>query len=991
MNTMSETSSTNELHISFNQSKLAKNEWDYIEIPIQGKEKDILEYIIDGFYNTNKVLFPFVSLKEYLHISDSLYKDAEPFILNTHMPEYIEQLLRILHLYNTVFNYNINIEQRDSLFYKIKTLYKDYDVDFDNSTFIYKKPGYANIKKKDSIRIKNTFDVNNNANTSSKHFINNDNIFEFVCIKHIINILLHIFYDIGNNIPYDHKKICITPTTMNKKLERIHKRLNLQNNDFNTNSLRNGLFRSFNDFNDTIIDKLYGLIKLINEYTHTNNNNPDDGLIAGLTHIIAIYIASNINDKNLTYNIGSWIENNTIINSYPIYKLYEHQKQIFNIFNGSQQYNKKNNFIYYCAPTGTGKTVTPLVIAKKYKIIFVCAARHIGLTFARNAISCGYKIALAFNCNDTEDIRLHFSAAKSYTKNYKSGGIYKVDNTIGDNVEIIVSDVKSYIYAAYYMKAFNDVNTIITFWDEPTISLDYDDHYIHSIIHKNWCHNTIPNMIFSSATLPPYEKIKSVSDQFSKKFDCNVHYIKTHDFNKSICLYDLSSEISSPHVFFKKTNASYEHTNAIITTIKNDKTLLRYLHTESCVDFIRYYTKKSVLEKMCGDNTIKWYDLTPMDIKELYIRILDNMNEYEREILFKSEFPLELTHKYYNSNIYFLTKDAHTLTNGSSIFLTNDVFKIAMFCFQQLNIKKDELKQIYDSIEYNNIINKKISMLEKQISDQENKTSTIDKEEDKEKYKYNDINILQDKIERLRKCIKNINIDNIYIPNSSANLLKYETYKTINKSPMRSYYNEKLKPFTTSICDADIIRLVSIPDLDDTWKLLLICGIGIVSEKMPNEYNTLINEFAADNKLLMFIASSDYIYGTNYSFHHGYIGKDMINISRQKLIQAVGRIGRGKLDQHYSIRLRDDEFINILFDETRNNDIEAINMVKLLCFDDDSNHSVNNHNVSGGSINNIYYNTNENSINNIVNIQDTCSDWGELYKSMSVDIINDIK
>ena len=67
---------------------------------------------------------------------------------------------------------------------------------------------------------------------------------------------------------------------------------------------------------------------------------------------------------------------------------------------------------------------------------------------------------MAFNCADADYIRLHFAAAKEFTKNYKTGGIYRVDNSVGDNVEIMISDVESYILAMRYMTAFNKKENI---------------------------------------------------------------------------------------------------------------------------------------------------------------------------------------------------------------------------------------------------------------------------------------------------------------------------------------------------------------------------------------------------------------------------------------------------------------------------------------------------------------------------------------------------
>ena len=70
------------------------------------------------------------------------------------------------------------------------------------------------------------------------------------------------------------------------------------------------------------------------------------------------------------------------------------------------------------------------------------------------------KIAFAFGCNSVSDIRLHYYAAKEATRD-KNGRIRKVDNTVGDEVEIMICDIKSYIHAMLYMKAFNSVNNII--------------------------------------------------------------------------------------------------------------------------------------------------------------------------------------------------------------------------------------------------------------------------------------------------------------------------------------------------------------------------------------------------------------------------------------------------------------------------------------------------------------------------------------------------
>ena len=195
-----------------------------------------------------------------------------------------------------------------------------------------------------------------------------------------------------------------------------------------------------------------------------------------------------------------FIECNEQITKYQDLQLYSHQQTLFH--SCRQSFTPK--LILYIAPTGTGKTLSPIPLLNQYKIIFVCAARHVGLALARAAITMDKKIAFAFGCNSADDIRLHYFAAKDYIKNKRSGGIGKVDNSAGDNVEMIISDIKSFLPAMYYLREFNkDENgeyrydNLLVYWDEPTITLDYETHDLHDTIHNNWKNNQISKMILS--------------------------------------------------------------------------------------------------------------------------------------------------------------------------------------------------------------------------------------------------------------------------------------------------------------------------------------------------------------------------------------------------------------------------------------------------------------------------------------------------------------
>ncbi len=52
------------------------------------------------------------------------------------------------------------------------------------------------------------------------------------------------------------------------------------------------------------------------------------------------------------------------------------------------------NLVLYIAPTATGKTLSPIGLSEGYRVIYVCAARHVGLALAKSAISIGKKLRL---------------------------------------------------------------------------------------------------------------------------------------------------------------------------------------------------------------------------------------------------------------------------------------------------------------------------------------------------------------------------------------------------------------------------------------------------------------------------------------------------------------------------------------------------------------------------------------------------------------------
>ena len=115
-------------------------------------------------------------------------------------------------------------------------------------------------------------------------------------------------------------------------------------------------------------------------------------------------------------------------------------------------------------------------------------------------------------------------------------------------------------------------------------------------------------------------------------------------------------------------------------------------------------------------------------------------------------------------------------------------------------------------------------------------------------------------------------------------------------------------------------------DVEDSWKVLLLLGIGVFTEHKSIAYTEIMKKLADEQKLYMIIASSDYIYGTNYQFCHGYLGKDLSDISNEKIIQVLGRVGRVKTSHEYSFRLRDKSMCQRIFlPNEKNKEFEKFN------------------------------------------------------------------
>ena len=881
--------------MDLNQRKLTKNEWETIESPVSEQEKEVLNLIIQGFHNVNMKYNRYLSLFQYLKI------------------EYSESMED--YLYNKYFSPKLN---------EIK---KNYQTTLSVFQLITAKNNPA-IKKADLIRLE--------KNDPSK--INPDNAYEYLLIDTAEQI-----------IKYKEKKSS------------------------------KWLFHYFT------------LSKLIKNTIHNLNRH----VLLFVTKILALYEDDVELTKVIEHSVD-FIEKNSVILKYGDISLYEHQKQLFatmknpdfeerqasfhaecklrRTHNGDHESDSDDDYItplcsaekkalaprlvLYIAPTGTGKTLSPIGISEKNRVIFVCAARHVGLALARAAISVGKKIAFAFGCASADDIRLHYFAAKEYTVNKRSGQIKKVDNSVGDKVEIIICDVKSYLPAMYYMKAFNPVENIVVYWDEPTITLDYENHDLHQTIQKNWNENLIPNMILSSATLPKLHELTDTLEDFKEKFPgAQIINIVSHDCKKTIPIINNNGYVVLPHFM----STEYEQVLEIVENCENNLTLLRYFDLKEVVEFILFVEKNNYVTH--GNKIARQFacidDVNMMSIKLHYLRCLKNViggswgsiyislkssrvrRIENNDTIDPKGVPMKKSGNHIQDKssaggnscaIYVSTKDAYTLTDGPTLFLAGDVEKIAKFCIQQANIPAKVMEDILGKIEFNNQVNEKINILEHKLEDiiekktmkqqsgddsyAAKKLKNEPKSRDKEiGEKDGEVIKLNADLTLLRSMIKSAELNETFIPNKPLHLKKWaDTLNTVGA-------------FTSDIDEDIVTNIMLLNDVEDSWKILLLMGIGVFTNHHSITYTEIMKKLADQQKLYMIIASSDYIYGTNYQFCHAYLSKDM-KLTQEKIIQALGRVGRNNIQQNYSIRFRDDEQVHKLFYKEENK-IEVANMNRL--------------------------------------------------------------
>ena len=1016
--------------MDFTQKKLTRAEWESIEIPIAPNEKEIVQMICRGYQsltireNAHTSLFSLIKIPPTKEMEYALYqKYFQPWItiLFTHFPT--------------------------------APCPCDPHHDLNKLLDIAKSTQSVPLKSADKIRMQHLDETIQQ---------NRANIFEYTLLE-----LCHALvapslppYSFSSTTTPDANSASKVIQTNNKNPEKKSK------NPEKVKSKSSEKSREIRSTSSSALHPPIFYVYTLNQLKKTSIQHKNIYVLRFVDQVLKRYQTEHAS-TDVLYHAYECIEKNPYLIRYEDRTLFPHQKRLFQICKTTPENPK---LILYIAPTGTGKTLSPIALAEGFRVIFVCVARHVGFALAQTAISVGRKIATAFGCDTADGIRLHNHSAKEFIRNKRSGGIGKIDHTIGDNVELMICDVQSYIPAMYYMMSFHDPSTLVTFWDEPTITLDKelpadvlldaDDQEeektaatavkgavdnipqpldalaapagksIAQMIHRNWTENRIPRMILSCATLPREEEILPVLSDFRARFeDAEIHTISSVDCRKSIGLLNSTGFPVLPHCLFQ----NYDDLMDCVRFCEEDLTTLRYFDLREMIRFLR-------LLRDSPDSTAEMSDalkfhvpldkITLQEVKQQYLNVLKIIPEEDwptwfslsqqshlprwirpstsmagnslRKISSSSSAmlsdvaaaatagkPLSKIHSVDGSlfsysasaptigkgqqnipttpsstpaadpyaGILLTTADAYTLTDGPTIYLAENVEKIGQFYIQQSHISPAVFQNIQTKIQHNDRLAKEITRLETELElEYAKKNASLGAAEEKSggggkapaagggggggktlaESKITEH--LTDQISLLRSQICNVSLEPIYIPNHPTHLNLW-CPPDHSSSSSSKLFTATSAPNSTPYyvpLDEQVVRQIMTLDIEAYMKLLLLMGIGVfpkvsAEHAMPEaqfQYLELMKGLAKEQRLYLIIANSDYIYGTNYQFCHGIIGKDLTNMTQQKQKQAMGRIGRHNVQQEYTVRFRNDDLIRQLWTRPSRN-VEAENMCLL--------------------------------------------------------------
>jgi len=580
-------------------------------------------------------------------------------------------------------------------------------------------------------------------------------------------------------------------------------------------------------------------------------------------------------------------ELNPVLQSFANRRLYKHQKDLFAALK-----LEGSKLIMYQAPTGTGKTLSPLAVSEGYKVIFVCASKHVGMQLARACISIEKRIAVAFGCHDAGDIRLHYYAVSECTRRRRTGAIGKIDHSQGQKADIMITDAISYLPAMHYMLSFNSAESLLVYWDEPTIAMDKAEDELHAVVRKSWAENQIPNIVLSSATLPPPSDLPRFIDYIQDCFsipDDRIITINNYECARTVPILLKSGDVAMPH----SVAQSAEELAKMARQCASRATLLRHIDLGAAARYVLAATQ--LLQEEDGFEKLE--DVTPEAVKRAYLDLVVQVAQKEG---FETAQGLAKEKRRFGGGVKLATVDAASITHGPALYLAVDTEKVAKFLLRDANPPAEIIDRLRQQAHDNSQVMAEIQRLEKDLEDRLNADGREGKEggNDDEDRMAERHGAVGRKLTKMREKLGELRLPDREVPNAEEHQLRHHGVV-------------KPEAFAGSVPPHHLEEVLHL-EVPNWKKMLLMMGIGVFGDDCPT-YRELMSRMASERELYCVIAGTDYVYGTNYQFCHGYIGRDLADMPVEKLYQALGRVGRGRQAGQYSWRLRDDSLARHIF------------------------------------------------------------------------------
>ena len=263
--------------------------------------------------------------------------------------------------------------------------------------------------------------------------------------------------------------------------------------------------------------------------------------------------------------------------------------------------------------------------------------------------------------------------------------------------------------------------------------------------------------------------LPTISDFRSRFLGADVHTIMSHDCKKTIPLIEKNGFVAMPHYLTR----DYEDIRRIVQRCCQNKTLLRYIDLGEAIRFVTHKSVQNAITDVCysiDQNFRTIEDVTMYNIKNYYLDVLGHIDPNKWSSVIETMIVSRKPHQV--SNIHIVTSDAQTLTDGPTIFLADDVEKVARFCIQESEIPEKVAQRIMKDINFNSVINSKVSTLKKTYEDGTREDEGKEKKLADGRVKPEMKRVLNT-INDLNACLKSVELDPQYVPNSKEHLNRF--------------------------------------------------------------------------------------------------------------------------------------------------------------------------------------------------------------------------